>query len=218
MGFITETNEILNRKIIIPTTPFLIEIKGGGFLNVNSNNVDSMQMLLSYFIHKNYVTLALFYIKKERVTDIEKLKKSLDNDNAVYRYRTILTLNINEYLTSGKIYMSNNTQIIELIHNKKIIPNTTYDTIICSFDFKEELLKSLNKGGTLIIQTCKENPFISVFNDLASVFSTEVKPITADYDKTVKTLEYFGFSIIKEFIVKNKGLNPLDVRIIIAKK
>ena len=112
--------KILNRKIIIPTTPFLIEIKGGGFLNVNSNNVDSMQMLLSYFIHKNYVTLALFYIKKERVTDIEKLKKSLDNDNAVYRYRTILTLNINEYLTSGKIYMSNNTQIIELIHNKKI--------------------------------------------------------------------------------------------------
>ena len=218
MGFITETNEILNRKILIPTYPFLIEIKGGGFLNINSDNLESNQMLLSYFIHKNYVTLALFYIKKERVTDVNKLKERLDNDNALYRYRTVLTLNINEYLTSGKIYMSNNTQIIEILHNKKIVPSTTYDTIICSFDFKEELLKSLNKNGTLIIQTCKETPFINTFNDLAGVFSNEVNPIIADYDKTVKTLEYFGFSIIKEFRIKNKGLNPLDVRIIISKK
>ena len=91
-----------------------------------------------------------------------------------------------------------------------------YDHIICNFDFKEELLKSLNKNGTLIIQTCKNSEYISAFNNLAEIFN--INPIVPDYEKVIHNLEYYGFDIKKEYKIKNKGLNPLNVRILIAKR
>jgi len=211
-----ENNDILNRRILVPKNPFLIEIKGGGDLEINNSNIEGMYTLLSYFIPKKYVTLAIYYIKKDNIKNIKTLKSYLEKEDIKFSYNNTLTMDITEHLTSGKIYMSTNTQIIEMLHNKKKVDSVGYDHIICSFDFKEELLKSLNKNGTLIIQSCKNSNYVKTFNNFAELFN--VDPINADYEKVVNNLDYYGFVITKEYKIKNKGLNPLDVRIIIAKR